>query len=88
MTEPVFKKGKAYLDHCWLCHESKAAIKYSQSMRDPIYCGIIDYCGECVQEFDHHVFVVSEKRYQADLSAEEETYKDMGDMADWMAQII
>lgn len=86
MKDPVFVNGKAYLDECYLCRESKAAIKYSQSNKDSIYCAILDYYGECIQEFDHHVFVITEKQYQAELEAEEQMYKDMGDMADWMAE--
>lgn len=78
--------SKTYLEECWLCGESKAAIKYSQSIKDPIYCGIMSYGeeAECIAEFDHHIFVVTEEMIEArkrDEKAEADMY---GDMVEWM----
>lgn len=75
----TFDNGKARLDYCYLCNESKAAIKYSQSIKDPIYCGAVDYFGEVEWEADRHVFVVDEKKYLADIEAENHMYDGIGD---------
>lgn len=32
---------------CLQCGETEAAIKSSQSTPDPIFCGAVDYFGEC-----------------------------------------
>lgn len=41
---------------CLQCGESQAAIRHSQSIGDPIYCGAVDYFGECVWELPRHRF--------------------------------
>lgn len=65
--------SKVYLDHCYFCLESKAAIKHSQSIKDPIFCGSMSG-GESPEvdwERDRHCFVVT------DAMAEAEYYKSM-----------
>jgi hypothetical protein len=81
--------SKIYLDECYLCHESKAAIKHSQSIKNPIYCGIMSggLESELMEEYDHHIFVVTEKQIKADEEAEKQMYKDMAEMYDpWLDQ--
>ena len=41
---------------CLQCGESQAAIRASQQAKDPIYCGSVDYFGECEWEADRHRF--------------------------------
>ncbi|RLP70883.1 hypothetical protein D9V30_00150 [Mycetocola reblochoni] len=41
---------------CLQCGESQAAIRASQSARDPIFCGAVDYFGECEWEQERHRF--------------------------------
>ena len=41
---------------CLQCNESEAAIRASQRRRDPIFCGAVDYFGECLWEADRHRF--------------------------------
>lgn len=77
---------KVYLDECYFCRESKAAIKHSQSVKDPIFCGEVDYFGECQWERDRHCFVVTQEVIDADVAAELEGMKQMGEMADWFAE--
>ena len=56
-------------DYCIQCGESKAAVRESQRRKDPIYCAIVDYCGECSEDWDRHRFIWTAKD-QADLDAE------------------
>lgn len=74
---------KVYLDVCYFCRESKAAIKYSQSTGDPIFCAEVDYFGECQWERDRHRFVVTTDILEAEKRDEEECLRQMSDMADW-----
>lgn len=79
MSDLEFTNGKAYLDYCYLCNESKEAIKYSQrNTNNPIFCGAVDYFGECIWESERHVFVVSEEAYKADLAAERSWFNANG----------
>jgi hypothetical protein len=68
--------SKIYLDECYFCHESKAAIKYSQSIKDPIYCvGMSGYeSPEVDWERDRHCFVVTEEQMATDKEAEAHMY--------------
>jgi len=75
--------SKVHLENCYLCGESKAAIKYSQSIKDPIYCVLMGTAteggpAEAYQEFDHHVFVVTEEQIKADKDAEMEWFATNG----------
>jgi hypothetical protein len=82
-----FVNGKAYLDYCYLCHESKAVIKHSQSIKHPLICGIMSDStesgsGEILQEYDHHVFVVTKEKMKVDEENERRGYEDMAKMYD------
>lgn len=63
--------SKIYLDECYFCHEGKAAIKHSQSIRDPIFCvGMSGYeSPEVDWERDRHCFVVTNEQIKADQDA-------------------
>ena len=41
---------------CLQCGESRDAIRASQSSGSPLYCGAVDYFGECEWEADLHRF--------------------------------
>ena len=79
--------SKVYLDECWLCGQDKEAVKYSQRNKDPIYCVLMSYgeTAEAIEEYDHHIFVVTDKMKAAREADEAEMYKQMGEMAEWMA---
>ena len=80
--------SKVYLENCYLCGESKEAVKYSQSVKDSIYCVLMSYgeTPEALQEYDHHVFVVTDKMKEAHERDEAEMYKQMGEFADWVKE--
>lgn len=70
--------AKEYSDTCFTCGESKAAIKRSQKIGDPIYCvtGTYgEYGFEADQEYDRHRFVRTDKQRQAD-EADEKAYAE------------
>ena len=79
-------------DTCLNCGETRDAIKYSQSHKDPIYCVTLDYFGEAMSEFDHHSFVVTQAHVD-ELKAEEEYWnhpdrmKELATMDDYMNSI-
>ena len=70
MTELVFRDGKARLDYCYQCYQRKAVVKKSQAYKQPLTCGVVDYWGELVWEAERHKFVVSEKKYIAEVAEE------------------
>ncbi|ETT24253.1 hypothetical protein RR21198_4849 [Rhodococcus rhodochrous ATCC 21198] len=76
--------NKIYLDECHFCKESKAAIKHSQSIGDPIFCGAVDYFGECIWERERHCFVVTQKMLDDEKAHDELICQQMGDMAAWI----
>ena len=51
-------------DDCIQCGETKDAIRESQRRKDPLFCAIVDYEGECMEEFDRHRFVWTAKDQQ------------------------
>lgn len=83
------RNGKEYSDACFTCGESKAAVKHSQSIKDPIYCvtGSDTECGfEVDQEYDRHRFTRTLKQKAAEEADEMETIKQMGDFAEFQAK--
>jgi len=70
-------------EDCVQCGESKAAIKESQRRRDPIYCGAVDYDGECIWEADRHRFIWT-TRDIAEEVAEAEYWERAGQALDRM----
>lgn len=89
MVKPTFINGKANLDYCYLCNESKEAIKYSQrNTKSPIYCGAVDYFGECLWEADRHVFVITEKSYKDDIQSENDWFVANGEEIDEKGNMI
>lgn len=41
---------------CLQCNESQGAIRASQRSQDPIFCGAVDYFGECLWDLPRHRF--------------------------------
>lgn len=41
---------------CLQCGVSREVIRASQQIKDPIYCGAVDYFGECLWEAEKHRF--------------------------------
>jgi len=54
-------------EDCVQCGESKAAIKESQRRggQHVLYCAIVDYWGECSEEWDRHRFIWTRKDQEA-----------------------
>lgn len=78
--------SKIYLDKCHYCHESKAAIKHSQAIKDPIFCvGMSGYeSPEVDWERDRHAFVITQKLLDAEAEDWKEYGRQMGEMAEFM----
>lgn len=76
--------SKVYLDECYFCKESKAAIKHSQAMKDPIFCaGMSGYeSPEVDWERDRHCFVVTQEQIDADKEAELHAYDGWGEFVE------
>lgn len=84
--KPQTTTQKEYSDTCFNCGENKLAIKYSQKIKDPIFCVIMSHTeagSEVVAEYDKHRFVRTEKQRIAEEETELEYVNQMGEMAEW-----
>lgn len=76
--------SKEYLDHCYYCNESKAAVRASQVPNgDHIICGFVDtQTGELLSEINggRHTFVITDverKRQEDEAEALNQHYLEM-----------
>lgn len=80
MTEPEWIDGKATLDRCYFCHQSRAVIKKSQQYRQNLYCAQVtstESGTEVDWERDTHKFVITKKFWDRELEAEKQWIEGM-----------
>jgi hypothetical protein len=72
-------------DDCVQCGESKATIEESQRRggQYQLYCGTVDYFGECDADWDRHKFTWTKKDQKAREAEEAHWAEQAKNMADW-----